>query len=100
MHKLASSKSTHLSFYQSLNIFPSGWEEERGAVEYKVVSDDYYNVENMKLWCHDDSPVHRYGHRDGAVHGGDQLVVGGLQQADVVHTIHSAAIVKDCKVGH
>ena len=36
------------------------------------------------------SPVHGYGHRDGAVHGGDHLVVGGLQQADVVHTIHIA----------
>ena len=45
---------------------------------------------------HDDSPVHGYGHRDGAVHGGDQLVVGGLQQADVVHTVHSAAM--DCKI--
>ena len=46
------------------------------------------------------SPVHSYGHRDGPVHGSDHLVVGGLQQADVVHTIHSAAIDLDCKVGH
>ena len=30
------------------------------------------------------------------VHGSDQLVVGGLQQADVVHTVHSAAM--DCKI--
>ena len=38
------------------------------------------------------SPVHGYGHRNGAVHGGDHLVVGGLQQADVVHTIHIAEL--------
>ena len=46
-----SSKSANLPFYQSLlNIFPSGWIEECGAVEDKVVSDDYYEHENMKLW--------------------------------------------------
>ena len=38
------------------------------------------------------SPVHGYGHRNGAVHGGDHLVVGRLQQADVVHTIHIAEL--------
>ena len=43
-------KSANLPFYQSLlNIFPSGWDEECGAVEDKVVSDDYYEDENRKL---------------------------------------------------
>ena len=37
------------------------------------------------------SPVQGDGHRDGPVHGGDQLIVGGLQQADVVHSLDSAA---------
>ena len=37
------------------------------------------------------SPVQGNGHRDGPVHGGDQLIVGGLQQADVVHSLDSAA---------
>ena len=46
------------------------------------------------------TPVHRYRHGYGSVHGSDHLVVGGLQQADVVHTIHSAAIDLDWKVGH
>ena len=38
------------------------------------------------------SPVHSYGHGQGPVHGSDHLVVGGLQQADVVHTIHIAEL--------
>ena len=38
---------------------------------------------------HDDSPVHGYGHRDGSVHGGGQLVVSGLQQADVAPCYNS-----------
>ena len=36
------------------------------------------------------SPVHSYGHRQGPVHGRDHLVVGSLQQTDVVHTTHIA----------
>ena len=38
------------------------------------------------------SPVQGNGHRDGPVHGGDQLIVGSLQQTDVVHSPHNAAI--------
>ena len=74
-----------------LNIFPSGWEEEIGAVENKVVSDDNDDLDEMISWFHLYTPVHSYGHRDGAVHSSDKLVVGGLQQADVVHTMYSAA---------
>ena len=42
------------------------------------------------------SPVHSYGHGQSPIHGCDHLVVGSLQQTDVVHTTHIAGHEKMC----